>query len=70
MLEYYPDVKYVQDKLGGSDSFIPSHDDISVDQPTGHTDSSYNQNRSSTREQRAQEQEQSTARRYYKESGD
>jgi len=70
MLEYYPDVKYVQDKLGGSDSFIPSHDDISVEQTPSHTDISNNQSNSSTREQRAREQDQSTTRRYYKGSGD
>lgn len=70
MLEYYPDVKYVQDKLGSSDSFIPSHDDLDVNQPDSHTDSSYNQDSSSTREQKTREQDHSTIRRYYKESGD
>ena len=70
MLEYYPDVKYVQDKLGDSDSIVPSHDDIDLDQTGGHTDSSPNQGSSSTRGQRTREQDQSTIRRYYKESGD
>ena len=70
MLEYYPDVKYVQDKTGGPDSHIPSHDDINVGHVPSHTDSLNDQDSSSTREQRIRDRDRSTVRRYYKESGD
>lgn len=35
MLEYYPDVEFVEDTTEGADSNIPRHDGLSVDQSEG-----------------------------------
>jgi hypothetical protein len=71
MLEYYPDVKFVTDSTGGSDSPIPVHEDIDLTPPPRHTDVSPGRdNRTSNRIPRVSEGDQNTVRRYYKTEGD
>jgi hypothetical protein len=42
MLEYYPDVNYVEGKIGGASSeYVDQHSDISKAQPTGETGGVY-----------------------------
>lgn len=70
MLEYYPDVTYIEDTTGGADSHIPRHDDIGVEDPPSHTDVSTDQTTSQPRYPASSNQDRSTVRRYYKKSGD
>lgn len=65
MLEYYPDVEFVEDTTAGSDSNIPRHDDLSIDQSEGVSvgDSSL------SAEAKDEGPDKSTVRRYYKTSG-
>ena len=71
MQEYYPDVKFARDELGGSDTQIPTHDDISISHATSHTDS-FVENSEATDDERTPTADLShnTVRRYYKTQGD
>ncbi|WP_435099935.1 hypothetical protein [Halorubrum sp. N11] len=70
MLEYYPEVNYIQDTAGESKTHVPVHDDVGQTNTSRQVDSIAGQNSSSSRPQKTQEQGHSTVRRYYKESGD
>lgn len=71
MLEYYPDVEYVSQNISGPDSSVPSHDDIDVRTPPGHTDtSSSSKGGSKSSNSLSRSQDQGTERRYFKTSGD
>lgn len=71
MLEYYPDVEYVQERRGGPDSHIPDHDDINVGHVSDHTDSSIRQNKGRiSHRSKIGDEDRSFVRRYYKKGGD
>lgn len=71
MLEYYPDVKFVEDETDSQTSSIPDHDDLSVDTTPSHTDQSFGQNEQSvSHSTTVGDSGPSTVRRYYKTGGD
>lgn len=71
MREYYPDVQFVRDTTGGTDSPIPIHEDINLNPPPKHTDVSPGQNnRTGARNLKVSEGDQKAVRRYYKTGGD
>ena len=66
MLEYYPDVEFVEDTTEDSDSNIPRHDDLKIDQ----SESVSVGDPSLSAKSEKDEPDKSTVRRYYKTSGD
>jgi len=76
MLEYYPDVEFVEDTTEESETDIPRHDNLSVDGASSHTDSGSDSSprvsvgdTSLSAGSDEENQDKSTVRRYYKESG-
>ncbi|UPW01706.1 hypothetical protein M0R88_06285 [Halorussus gelatinilyticus] len=76
MLEYYPDVGFVEDTTEEAEADIPRHDNLSIGESSSHTDSTSDSSprvsvgdESLSAGSGEENQDKSTVRRYYKESG-
>lgn len=70
MLEYYPDVDYVHGEIGGSsNTHIPRHDNLGLNQSTPHTDVGTGTDNGESDDNATSSVDASQVRRYYKTGG-